>query len=98
MSLEDLNTLCNQNVITDYIPENHRIRFLHGCKFDVQESFDLLIASETSRYELGCDRITGQEVFDYGHRAGSIIGRDIDGRPVIYTRCADWLLGIIPPE
>ena len=89
--------MCDQSIILDEIPENHRIRFLSACKFDVQSTFDFLIMSETIRYELGCDTITGPEIYDFGHRAGSIIGRDRDGRPVIYTRCADWQLGSLTP-
>lgn len=97
-AFEELNRMCDSHVILDYLPQNHRLRFLHGNHFNVQKAFDNLLESERIRYRLGCDRVTGKEVYDFGHRAGAIIGRDVEGRPVIYTRCADWQLGVITVE
>lgn len=59
VALEEFNTLCNQSIILDYLSENHRIRFLHGSNFNIQVTYNLLIESETMRYQLGCDEVTG---------------------------------------
>jgi hypothetical protein len=57
--LEELNRLCDNHIITDHLSEEHRIRFLFGCKLNVQESFNILIQAETTRYELNVENLTG---------------------------------------
>lgn len=44
------------------------------------------------------DTLMAREVYEQHHRSNCLVGRDSDGRPVIYTRCAEWGLGVIPPS
>ena len=42
---------------------------------------------------MGCDRLTGEDVYAIGMHATCIIGRDRNGCPVVFTSPADWRLG-----
>ena len=66
-----------------------------GCKFDISSAMQYLISSERHRYEIGCETLTGEEVFGYGHRAHCIIGLDRDGRAIVFSSCTEWDLGRI---
>ena len=94
----EFNALCDQHIVTDHLSQNHRLRFLIGCKFDMNSAMEYLITSERHRYEIGCETLTGEEVYSYEHRAHAIIGLDKDKRPVVYSRCTMWNLGSIPLE
>ena len=90
--------LCDHHIVTDSLSQNHRLRFLIGCKFDIQMGMEYLISSEKHRYEIGCETLTGEDVFNYGHRAHCIIGVDRDGRPVVVSSCTELNLGTIVLE
>ncbi len=56
---EELNRLCDNHIITDHLSEEHRLRFLYGCKHVVQDAFNTLIQAETIRYDLRVEDLTG---------------------------------------
>ena len=64
--LDELNVLCDANIALDHLSENHRLRYLHGLKFDVQRAFDILLLAERTRYNFGCDRVSGEDVRNFG--------------------------------
>ena len=92
----EFNRLCDGHIVTDHLSENTRIRFLYGFSFNIQEAFLKLIAAERWRYQNGADTLTGREFFEQGIRDKALIGRDIEGRAVAFTRCVDWQLARIP--
>ena len=84
--------------MTDHLSQNHRLRFLVGCKFDINNAMSYLISSERHRYEIGCETLTGEDVYSYGHRGLCIIGMDKDNRPVVFSQCTELDLGSINLE
>ena len=54
--------------------------------------------AEKNRYRIGCDSLTGADVLALRQRTHCIIGKEVGQRPVVYTVCADWLLGEITPD
>lgn len=69
------------------------MRFLYGSKFDVDAAFQVLLGSEKIRYEMGCETLTGSAIAGFIFRAHALVGRDSDGRAVVYSEPAHWNLG-----
>lgn len=93
VAFERFNELCENHIITDHLSENHRMRFLYGSKFDVDSAFQVLLRSETIRYEMGCETLTGSTIAGFIFKAHAIVGRDRDGRAVVYSEPMHWNLG-----
>lgn len=68
--------MMKNNPLVNWLPENHRLRFLNAKKFDVKMTYDALVAAEVWRYEHGCDTLTDEEVKNFGIRSHAIMGRD----------------------
>ena len=88
--------MCDSHIVTDHVSENTRIRFLHGCKFNVEYAMEILLGSERWRYKNQMDTMNVREFYENYHRSNCIVGHDPDGRPLVYSRCRDWRLGDFP--
>ena len=60
---DQLNELCQENLITNSLTTNHKLRFLSGCFFDVDMALEELIKCEKWRYENSCDTLVLSDVY-----------------------------------
>jgi hypothetical protein len=86
-ALLELTEICKTDPTTDWLSENHKIRYLRGWNWNAQKAFEGIIAAEEIRAGYEADRITREEIQScinfncYAH-----LGYDQCGRPVIYAK------------
>lgn len=87
VAFEQLYELCKTDPTTDWLSDNHKIRYLRGWAWDPQKAFENLIIAEELRASYEPDKITLEEIrICTNWNVYAKLGYDVVGRPVVYAK------------